>query len=70
MKFKEILTNSSNFNFNPEPIPSSESDEDAHRKCSDIEGAKKHCPKRWTAVQLWLAESRKVGFNGSFNNER
>ena len=64
MKFKEKLTsNSSDFDFNLEPIPENESDEKAHTKCSNIEGAKKYCPKRWAAVQLWMAESRKVGFD-------
>ena len=58
-KFRENLNSSANY-FNSEPIPKNESDEEAHKKCSDIEGAKKYCPKRWAAIQLWFSESRKV----------
>ena len=61
-KFRAILNSSASY-FNAEPIPKNESDEEAHRKCSDIEGAKKYCPKRWAAIQLWFAESRKAGFS-------
>ena len=60
-KFRAILNSSASY-FNAEPIPKNESDEEAHKKCSDIEGAKKYCPKRWAAIQLWFAESRKAGF--------
>ena len=63
MKFREKLNSSESY-FNPEPIPKNESDKEAHRKCSDIEGAKKYCPKRWAALQLWFAESRKAGLPG------
>lgn len=59
MKFREKLNSSESY-FNAAPIPKNESDKEAHRKCSDIEGAKKYCPKRWAALQLWFAESRKV----------
>ena len=60
-EFRQKLNSSESY-FNPEPIPKNESDKEAHRKCSDIEGAKKYCPKRWAALELWMAESRKVGF--------
>ena len=60
-KFRERL-NSSEFYFNSEQFPKNESDKEAYRKCSDIEGAKKYCPKRWAALQLWFAEARKVSF--------
>ena len=59
VKFREKLNSSESY-FNAEPIPKNESDKEAHRKCSDIEGAKKYCLKRWAAMQLWFAESRKV----------
>lgn len=79
-KFRERL-NSSEFYFNSEQFPKNESDKEAYRKCSDIEGAKKYCPKRWAALQLWFAEVRKVSFfsetisiktgrNKSFGNRR
>ena len=61
-KFRAILNSSGSY-FNAEPIPKNESDKEAHRKCSHIEGAKKYCPKRWAAIQLWFAESRKAGFS-------
>ena len=61
-KFRAILNSSESY-FNAEPIPKNESDKEAHRKCSHIEGAKKYCPKRWAAIQLWFAESRKAGFS-------
>ena len=59
-EFKKKLNSSESY-FNPEPIPKNESDKEAHKKCGDIEGAKKYCPKRWAALELWMAESRKVG---------
>ena len=59
IKFKQKL-NSSEMYYNTQPIPKNESDEEAHKKCRDIEGAKKYCPKRWEALQLWIADSRKV----------
>ena len=58
-KFRDKLNSSSSY-FNAEPIPKNESDKEAHKKCSDIEGAKKHCPKRWAAIQLWFEEARKA----------
>ena len=59
MKFRKKLNSSESY-FNAEPIPKNESDKEAHRKCRDIEGAKKYCPNRWAALELWFAESRKV----------
>ena len=58
--FRKKLNSSESY-FNSEPIPKNESDKEAHKKCSDIDGAKKYCPKRWAALELWMAESRKVG---------
>ena len=58
-KFRAKLNSSESY-FNAEPIPKNESDKEAHKKCSDIEGAKKYCPKRWAALELWMAESRKA----------
>ena len=60
-----MLNDTSKFAFNTKPIPKNESDEEAERKCSDIKGAKEHCPTRWAAVQAWMDEIRKVGFDGS-----
>lgn len=59
IQFKQKL-NSSEMYYNTQPFPQNESDEEADKKCRDIEGAKTYCPKRWEALQLWLADSRKV----------
>ncbi|KAK3717884.1 hypothetical protein QZH41_014888, partial [Actinostola sp. cb2023] len=59
MEFRKLLNSSKSY-FNEHPIPQNESNENAHRKCSDIKGAEKHCPKRWEAIQLWFKEARKV----------
>ena len=61
-KFRAILNSSASY-FNAEPIPKNESDKVAYRRCNNVEGAKKYCPKRWAAIQLWFAESRKAGFS-------
>ena len=60
-----MLNDTSKFAFNTKPIPKNESEDEAERKCSDIKGAKEHCPTRWAAVQAWMDEIRKVGFDGS-----
>ena len=59
MKFKQIL-NSSEMYYNTQPFSKNESVKEADKKRSTIEGAKKYCPKRWEALQLWIADSRKV----------
>lgn len=41
-------------------IPKNESDEDAHNKCSSMEGAKKYCPVRWAAMQQWFTDANEV----------
>jgi hypothetical protein len=58
-KFRAMLTNQSNY-FNDEPFPKNESNEEAHKRCSTIEDAKKHCPKRWQAAEKWWASARMV----------
>ena len=57
-EFRKILNSSESY-FD-DPIPKNESDEDAHRKCSDLAGAEKYCPARWAAIQKWFKEARKV----------
>ena len=59
--FRQKLNSSESF-FNDAPIPQNESNKEAHRKCSDLKGAEKHCPKRWAAMQLWFKEARRVSF--------
>lgn len=58
-KFRVMLTDRSNY-FNEEPFPMNESNEEAYKKCSNIEGAKIHCPKRWEAAEKWWAAARMV----------
>lgn len=69
IKFKQKL-NSSEMYYNTQPIPKNESDEEAHKRCRDIEGAKKYCPKRWEALQLWIADSKKVLIRCKSNNNK
>ena len=61
VRFKEKFK-SSEYKFNKEPIPKNESKKEAGKRCIDIKSAKQYCPKRWTAVQKWMGESRKVCF--------
>ncbi|KXJ22621.1 uncharacterized protein LOC110251997 [Exaiptasia diaphana] len=58
VEFRKLL-NSSDSYFN-DPIPRNESDENAHRLCSDLKGAQKYCPQRWKAMQMWFKEARRV----------
>ena len=58
-EFKKELNASEQF-FNSEPFPANESNTAAHKNCSDIEGAKKYCPKRWAAMEKWSAYSQQA----------
>lgn len=58
-KFIQRL-NQSDMYFIPEEFPKNESDEKAHVRCGDVEGAKKYCPTRWRAIQKWFAFSEMV----------
>lgn len=58
-KFREKLADRSNY-FNDEPFPSNESDDNAHKRCSNIKDARKYCPKRWEAAEKWWAAARMV----------
>ena len=57
--FRQKLNSSESF-FNDAPIPKNESGKEAHRKCSNLKGAERYCPKRWAALQLWFREARRV----------
>ncbi|KAL9986413.1 hypothetical protein ACROYT_G000558 [Oculina patagonica] len=52
--------NESDMYFADKPIPAKESDENAYRLCSSVEGAMKYCPKRWEAMQNWFTEAKRV----------
>ncbi|KAJ7390544.1 hypothetical protein OS493_024581 [Desmophyllum pertusum] len=52
--------NESDMYFTDKPFHANESDDNAHKLCSSVEGAKKYCPKRWEAMQNWFAEARRV----------
>ena len=57
--FRRKLNSTESF-FNDAPIPKNESGKEAHKKCSNLKGAEKYCPKRWAAMQLWFKEARTV----------
>ena len=59
IEFRKKLDSPDNY-FNKEPFPANESDDQAHKRCSSIEGAKKYCPMRWKALQGWFKEARMV----------
>lgn len=45
---------------NHAPFPANESDERAHKLCSDTDSAKAHCPRRWAALQIWIEYIQEV----------
>lgn len=57
--FRRKLNSTKSF-FNDAPIPKNESGKEAHKKCSNLKGAEKYCPKRWAAMQSWFKEARTV----------
>lgn len=59
--FRKKLNSTESF-FNDASIPKNESNKEAHKKCSSLQGAEKHCPTRWAAMQLWFKEARRVSF--------
>lgn len=59
--FRQKLNSTDSF-FNDASIPKNESNKEAHKKCSSLQGAEKHCPTRWAAMQLWFKEARRVSF--------
>ena len=62
-EFRKLLNSTESY-FNDQPIPLNESNAEAHRKCSDLKGAKKHCPTRWEAMMKWFKEARTVKCTG------
>ena len=65
--FRQKLNSTESF-FNDASIPKNESNKEAHKKCSSLQGAEKHCPTRWAAMQLWFKEARRVSFLLQFYN--
>ena len=57
--FRQKINSTDSF-FNDAPIPKNESNKEAHKRCSNLTGAEKYCPKRWAAMQLWFREARRV----------
>ena len=60
--FRQKLNSTDSF-FNDAPIPKNESNKEAHKRCSNLTGAEKYCPKRWAAMQLWFREARRVSMS-------
>jgi hypothetical protein len=59
IEFRKLLNSNKSY-FNEDPIPRNEINEEAYRRCSDLEGAKKYCPTRWEAMQKWFKKAREV----------
>ena len=58
-QFKDALRHP-NMSFNIKPFPVNESDNNAFIKCMDDKSAQAHCPERWKAMQVWIANTVKV----------
>ena len=58
-EFRSMLDSPDNY-FNKDSFPANESGDQAHERCSSIEGAKRYCPTRWKALQAWFMEARMV----------
>jgi len=56
-EFRKKLDSPDNY-FNDADFPANESDDQAHVRCSTIDGAKKYCPMRWKALQSWFKDAR------------
>ena len=65
--FRQKLNSTDSF-FNDAPIPKNESNKEAHKRCSNLTGAEKYCPKRWAAMQLWFREARRVSMSEKKKN--
>ena len=61
-EFRSKLDSPDNY-FNKVEFPANESDDQAHLRCSSIEGAKEYCPMRWKALQSWFRETRMVMYH-------
>ena len=57
--FKNRLADRSQY-YNKQPFPQNESFAEAKKNCHGIAKAKKFCPKRWEALQIWFDEEAKV----------
>jgi hypothetical protein len=57
--FQDLLTDRSQY-YNKQPFPQSESFAEARKNCLGVDNAKKFCPKRWEALQIWFDEEAKV----------
>ena len=52
--------NSDTWYFNEAALPEEQSNEDAQRKCVDMETAARHCGRRLAVIQKWFDEAMKV----------
>ena len=57
--FKNRLADRSQY-YNKQPFPQNESFAEAKKNCHGIAKAKKFCPKRWEALQIWFDEEAKL----------
>ena len=58
-EFIKLINGSSQF-YNDGDIPANESDANAHKLCSNVEGAEKHCPRRTAAMKNWFGHTKEV----------
>ena len=57
--FKSLLTSRSQY-YNEQRFPNNESLEAARKNCRNADSARRLCPKRWKALQLWFDEETRV----------
>ncbi|XP_028411286.1 uncharacterized protein LOC114533865 [Dendronephthya gigantea] len=57
--FKSLLTNRSQY-YNEQSFPKNESFETARKNCRNADSARRFCPKRWEALQLWFDEEARL----------
>ena len=57
--FRRILRNQSSF-YNDAPFPEIESNGTAHKLCTNMEEARKYCPKRYESLLKWISTCRET----------
>ena len=58
-RFKELI-NDTKMYYNDKDIPANESDDNAHKVCSNVKGAERYCPHRIAAMKKWFDHSKQV----------
>lgn len=58
-RFKELI-NDTKMYYNDKDIPANESDANAHKVCSTVKEAERHCPHRTAAMKNWADHTKQV----------